>query len=133
MIPLIPVIANMVGFAHEVQSNPDLQERNVTFASGGLGFVTIGFPPVLCNGRNANVTFYANLMPILLIFFVGLTELILLLALIHKVNNIFVDDVAIPTKNCNGLIVDWPSADPENLGRGFPHYWLQSGHSYNHN
>ena len=86
LIPLIPVIANMVGFAHEVQSNPDLQERNVTFASGGLGFVIIRFPPVLCYGYNGSLTFYASVLPIIIVLFIGLTELVFLLALIHKVS-----------------------------------------------
>ena len=78
VIPLVPVIALMANFAREVQSN-------AAFISGGLGFGSGRFPPILCGGANSSVIFYSSVLLIILIFFVGITELILLFAVVHKV------------------------------------------------
>ena len=85
VVPLTPVIALMADFALEVQSNEVLQAENVTFISGGLGFTMGRFPPTLCYGYSSSVIFYTNVVPIILILSVGLTELILVFALIQKV------------------------------------------------
>lgn len=86
VIPLAPVIAVMVDFALELQSNVELQAANVTFVSGGLGFVINRFPPLLCYGYNGGVIFYGNILPLILIFIVGITELILLFTIVHRVS-----------------------------------------------
>ncbi len=85
VIPLVPVIALMAKFALEVQSDIALQAANVTFVSGGLGFVMGRFPAVLCFGFDTSVIYYTILLPTILIFFVGMPELILLFAFVHKV------------------------------------------------
>ena len=87
LIPLVPVVAMMAEFASEVQSSAALQAANVTFVSGGLGYSLTRFPPILCFGFSSNVVYYAILIPIILIFFVGIPELILLFAFVHKVSD----------------------------------------------
>ena len=69
--------------AREIQSNMILQSLNATFVSGGLGYVMNRFPPLLCYGRGT--MFYSNVLPIILIFFVGMAEQIVLFAAVHKV------------------------------------------------
>ncbi len=83
--PLVPVVALMANFASEVNSDQALQAANVTFVSGGLGFRMDRFPPILCSGTSGAVVYYSNILPINLVFFVGITELILLFAVVHKV------------------------------------------------
>ncbi len=78
LIPLVPVIALMANYGREVESSAD-------FATGGLGFVMGRFPPILCSGSSSTVMYYSDVLPINLIFFAGITELILLFAVVHKV------------------------------------------------
>ena len=81
VIPLVPVIAIMADFGVEVQSNADL-----TFISGGLGFRMSHIPSILCTGRNRNPAYYSGVLPINLIFFAGIAELILLFGVVHRVS-----------------------------------------------
>ena len=78
VIPLVPVIALMANYAREAKST-------TAFVSGGLGFGLGRFPPILCLGGDSTVAYYSIILPINLIFFVGMTELILLFAVVHKV------------------------------------------------
>ena len=89
VIPLVPVVVTMADFAMEVQSNAFLQAANVTFVSGGLGFVMDRAPPILCKGYSPSVLFYTFLLPIILIFFVVIPEVILVFILVHRVSNLF--------------------------------------------
>ena len=86
LIPLVPILTTMVDFSIDLQTNTVLQKMNVSFLSGGLGFSMYRFPPILCAGKNANVVYYSAILPINIIVIVGLTELIILLWTIHKVN-----------------------------------------------
>ena len=85
VVPLLPIVALMADYALEVQSNAVLQAANVTFMSGGLGFTLSRFPPIFCHGTSS-VMFYGLALPLILIFFVGITELVLLFAVVHKVS-----------------------------------------------
>ena len=76
--PLVSVIALMANYGVETDSA-------AVFATGGLGFGMDRFPPLLCSGGDSAVFYYSNILPINLIFFVGITELILLFAIVHKV------------------------------------------------
>ena len=87
LAPLTSVIALMADYSREVRSNADLQAANVTFLSGGLGFTVNRFPPILCTGFSSGVIYYSSILPIIIIFYVGITELILLFAVIHRVRN----------------------------------------------
>ena len=87
VVPVIPVIAIMVDFSKQVPTNVGLMAANVTFVSGGFGFVLSRFPPILCFGLGVTVTFYAILLPIIIVFLVGIAELIFLFAAIHKVRS----------------------------------------------
>jgi hypothetical protein len=86
LIPLLPIIATMAAFAVEIRSNPQLQQRGITFLSGGLGYHQIRFPPILCSGRDSGTVYYTSILPINLIVIVGLTELILLFWTVHRVS-----------------------------------------------
>ena len=85
LVPLVPIIASMADYAADLRTNTDLQRRNVTFLSGGLGYRQIRFPPILCSGGNNNVVYYTSILPINLIVIVGLTELIILFWTIYRV------------------------------------------------
>ena len=78
VIPLVPVIALMATHASKVESTAE-------FISGGLGFGMGRSPPILCVAADSTVSYYSIILPINLIFFVGMTELILLFAIVHKV------------------------------------------------
>ena len=62
-LPLVPVIASL--------------------ATTGFGLNR--FPAILCGGTNANITFYALLLPVILLLQVGITLLVVLFWTIHKV------------------------------------------------
>lgn len=85
-LPLVPVIASMAEFAVRVDSDPILQLQNVTFASGGLGYASFRFPPILCTATSADVVFYALALPINIIVIIGVTELILIFWTLQKVS-----------------------------------------------
>lgn len=85
LIPLLPIITSMADFAVDLRTNVPLQNMNITFLSGGLGYRQVRFPPVLCAGRNSDAVYYTSLLPINLIVIAGLTELIILFWTIHKV------------------------------------------------
>ncbi len=86
LIPLLPIVASMISFAVELKSNIVLQNMNITFLSGGLGFRQVRFPPILCSGRNSDIIYYTSIFLINIIVIVGLTELILLFWTIHRVS-----------------------------------------------
>ena len=86
IIPLVPVIATMADFRRQVQSDPLLLAINATFTSVGFGYVINRFPQLLCFGYNGDVVFYSNVLPIILLFYVGVTELILVFAIVYKVS-----------------------------------------------
>ena len=85
VVPFAPVVVIMADFGVRVQSDEILQAANVTFLSGGLGFTLSRFPPILCHGSSGTAMFYGVALPLIFIFFVGITELILLFAVVHKV------------------------------------------------
>lgn len=86
VVPLIPVIAQMVAFGREVQSSDELRAANVTFVSGGLGFATLSFPQILCAVRNGTVAYYSYILLLNIAFFAGIAELIFLLGIVHRVS-----------------------------------------------
>ncbi len=86
VLPLVPVIATMVDFGVKVETDDRLMSVNATFLKSGLGYNTIRFPPVLCGGVNSNVVYYTAIFPINVIVIVGLSELIFLFWVIHKVS-----------------------------------------------
>ena len=79
LVPFIPIIATMSQFAHGKSA--------AEAAKGGLGFGVTRFPSLLCSGRDEKTTFYAlSVLPIILIIMVGMTILILVFRIIHKVS-----------------------------------------------
>ena len=84
VIPLIPVVAVMADFAQEVQFHADSQ--GAAFVSGGLGFKIAQFTPIVCLGYSSSV-FYTILLPIILIFFIGIPQLMILFILVHRVSS----------------------------------------------
>ena len=85
LIPFLPIVTSMAKFAVDLKTDAPLQQRNVTFLSGGLGYQQIRFPPVLCAGRDSGAVYYTSILPINLIVLAGLTELILLFWTVHRV------------------------------------------------
>lgn len=81
-VPFIPIISLMSAFAVKVKSDPS----NVTFVEGGMGFAFLRFPPLPCNGNNKAVVFYTNILPTNIMLAVGITLVILIFWLVHKVS-----------------------------------------------
>ncbi len=81
LIPFIPVIAHMASFAQQVKSDP-----SIDFISGGLGFNFLRFPPVPCYGNSKAIALYTNIFPSDLILAVGITLILLIFWLVHKVS-----------------------------------------------
>ena len=86
LLPLISPITSMVEFAVDLSSNEILQSQNISFVSGGLGYGLIHFPSILCSATDRYALYYSNLLPINIMVIVGITELILVFRIIHKVS-----------------------------------------------
>ena len=86
LFPMLPIIASMADFAADIQSDESLMGRNITFASGGMGYGLTRFPPILCTSTDRNVGFYALILPINIMLPIGITILILLLWSFHRVS-----------------------------------------------
>lgn len=86
VIPLAPVITPMAHFAMHLKSDSLLARKNVTFVSGGMGFITPAFPPVLCSGGDKDSVFYSLALPLNIILILGINCLILLCWSIHRVS-----------------------------------------------
>ena len=78
LVPFIPIIATMSQYAHKRSS--------VEAATGGLGFGITRFPPLLCTGRHADTTFYSLILPLLVILMIGMTILLIIFWIIHRVS-----------------------------------------------
>lgn len=78
VVPLTPIIASMADFAITADSAEE-------FASGGLGYASFRFPPLLCTATNGNILFYTLSLPLNIIVIIGVMELILIFWRIHKV------------------------------------------------
>ena len=78
LVPFIPIIATMSQYGHERSA--------IEAATGGLGFGITRFPPLLCTGRHADTTFYSLILPILVILMVGMTFLLIIFWMIHRVS-----------------------------------------------
>ncbi len=76
-LPVIPVIAAMSRHAVEAKSGAML--------TGRLGFGLVTFPPFLCSGIDADVTFYSLILPNIILVQIGVTMLILTIWYVHKV------------------------------------------------
>ena len=85
LVPLIPVIAHVSAYAAEFNSKPS---NNVSFVSGGLGFTSIRFPPVPCNGRSEEIIFYTNILPADIMLGIGITLITLIFWMVHKVSTV---------------------------------------------
>lgn len=83
LVPLIPIITLMSSFAEKVNSDSTI---DTTFLNGGLGFVTVRFPPLPCNGNNKVIIFYTNILPSDILLAIGITFIILIYWLVHKVS-----------------------------------------------
>ena len=78
LVPFTPVVAIMSQYGHGRSA--------AEAATGGLGFGITRFPPLLCTGRHANTTFYSLILPIFLILMVGMTMLVIIFFIIHRVS-----------------------------------------------
>ena len=85
LLPLVSPITSMVDFAVDLSSSEVLQSQNISFVSGGLGYGLIRFPSILCSAIDRYALYYSNVLPINLMVIVGITELILVFRIIHKV------------------------------------------------
>ena len=81
LIPFIPVITHMSSFAQRAKSDP-----TIDFVSGGLGFTSVRFPPLPCNGNSKVIIFYTNIFPSNLILAAGITLILLIFWLVHRVS-----------------------------------------------
>ena len=83
LIPLVPIIALMCSFAVQLES---AESPGTDFVSGGMGFSTVRFPPLPCNGNNKSVVFYTIILPTNILLASGITLTILIFWLVHKVS-----------------------------------------------
>ena len=79
LVPFVPIVATMSQYGHGRSS--------VEAATGGLGFGITRFPPLLCTGRHADTTFYSLILPILVILMIGMTILLFIFWIIHRVSH----------------------------------------------
>ncbi|ORU95081.1 MAG: hypothetical protein A6F71_10480 [Cycloclasticus sp. symbiont of Poecilosclerida sp. M] len=84
LTPLIPVIALMSRFADNVNTDTT---SNTTFLQGGLGFASVRFPPVPCNGNSKVIIFYTNILPADILLATGITFIVLIFWTVHKVSS----------------------------------------------
>lgn len=94
LIPTVSLIASMADFAVDLRSNDLLQSKNITFTSGGLGYGLIRSPPILCSATDKNTLYYSNIFPVNVMVIIGITELIFVFRIIHKVSS-----TLLPTHN----------------------------------
>ena len=87
ILPLVPVITSMVTFAVELESDEIRKSRNITFVSGGMGYGSTRFPPILCYGTNDKAVYYALILPINLILIYDIAVLVFVFYTIHKVSS----------------------------------------------
>ena len=78
LIPFIPIIATASQYAHG--------KSPAQAVKGGLGFGMTSLPSVLCNGIDSDTTFYSLILPIIVIIMIGMTILVLVFCIIHKVS-----------------------------------------------
>ena len=78
LIPLIPVIALMSGYGVRITSSG---------RSFGLGFTYVRFPPLPCNGNNHVILYYSLVLPTNILLAIGITFIILILRIVHKVSH----------------------------------------------
>ena len=78
LVPFIPIIATISQFSHGKSA--------AEAAKGGLGFGITRLPSLLCSRRDEKTTFYALVLPSIIIIMVGMTILIFVFRIIHKVN-----------------------------------------------
>ena len=79
-VPFIPLITLMSSFARRVSSDSSL-----SFVAGGLGFASVRFPPLPCNGNDKQIIFYTHILPTDILLATGITFIILIFWLVHKV------------------------------------------------
>ena len=77
LVPFVPVVATMIQFSYGKSSAEAVK--------GGLGFGIVRFPPILCVGRHKDTTFYSLILPLCIILLIGITFLIFVFWIIHKV------------------------------------------------
>ena len=78
ILPVIPVLATMVKYSHGKSFGEAVE--------GGLGFGVVRFPPILCTGRDPDTMFYALILPVIVLLMVGMTILIVVFWIIHRVS-----------------------------------------------
>ena len=76
-VPFLPVAATMIQFSHGKSSSEAVR--------GGLGFGITRFPPILCVGKDKDTTFYSLILPLSLLMMVGITFVVFIFWIIHKV------------------------------------------------
>ena len=96
LLPLVPIIALMANNGLDVQNqneNSTSQRKVSLFLSGGLGFGSSRFPPILCTGTDPDTIFYSLVLAIDIILAFGCTLLIIIIWSIHRVSlqNLFPD------------------------------------------
>ena len=88
VLPLVSIITSMADFAVDLQKqsvNTTSQHRNLLFLSGGLGYRSNRYPPILCTGTDSDAQFYTFTIPIIIILASGCSMLLVILWSIHKI------------------------------------------------
>ena len=87
LLPLIPIITPMAAFAVDLQNqneNSTSEVRNSLFLSGGLGFGSVRFPPILCAATDQNIFFYSYIFIVDIIIVCGCTMLLIIVWSVHR-------------------------------------------------
>ena len=89
LLPLTTVIASMSEFGVQSRNNAENgTSATDLFLSGGLGYSSMRFPPILCGPSDGNVAFYSLILPLDIIQAVGTTALLFVLWRVHRVSHI---------------------------------------------
>ena len=79
VVPVFTVVVTIGNHAN--------QDKGNSTVANGLGFGMTNFPPILCAGLDAKVTFYSLIMPITIFTEIGMTLMIITFWNVRKVNS----------------------------------------------
>ena len=77
ILPLAPICATISAFAVDIQKQSVNSTSKLSLLSGGLGYNSFRFPPLLCTGTNVDAYFYSTVFPFCTIVSLGLTLLLI--------------------------------------------------------
>ena len=84
IFPLLPVLTSILKFSAKLHMKSENSTSQVTFLSGGLGFRSTRFPPLLCISSDPDAMFYSLVLIVDLILASGCTLLLIIFWSLHR-------------------------------------------------